>query len=127
MKTIGDLINEIEKILNSEKFKDCRYPVYRGQSKSSYELLPPLIRDNKPKKDSEIWRIENSLYYEFISLVASKIKINSSWESLYLMRHEEIPTRLLDWTEHLGIALFFALDSEVLDNPHIWILDPYIN
>lgn len=41
------------------------------------------------------------------------------------MRHEGVPTRLLDWTENIGTALFFALESPVIEDAHIWILNPY--
>jgi hypothetical protein len=42
-------------------------------------------------------------------------------EWLFLAQHVGLPTRLLDWTEGLFIALYFAL---LEDEPVIWMLDP---
>ena len=67
----------------------------------------------------------------------------NSWETLGIMQHYGIPTRLLDWSKSLINALFFCL-SDCIDckikchlnegkskrlcakrgNPVIWILDP---
>ena len=33
-------------------------------------------------------------------------------------------TRLLDWTEDLSVAIFFALQGKV-DQPCVWILNPF--
>lgn len=72
----------------------------------------------------------------------------SSWEALAEMQHFGVPTRLLDWTENLAVALFFALKKyrdELekywannrtktglsfykpvdLKNPCLWVLNPY--
>lgn len=124
MKTLDEFFETINDILTSDKFKDCTYPVYRGHSKETYELLPTLIRDYS-KTGQDLWTLENNLYCDFRSLVGPRVKFNSSWETLFAMRHEGIPTRLLDWTENIGTALFFAFDSNIIDNPHIWILNPF--
>jgi len=47
------------------------------------------------------------------------------WCALFEMQHYFVPTRLLDWTTSLGVALYFALGGdEPVDNPAIWVLHP---
>ncbi len=124
MLTLDSFFQQIDNTLNTSKFKDCSYPVFRGHSDDSYKLLPTLQRDYS-KTGQVLEKLENNLYCHFRSLVGPRINFKSSWETLFAMRHEGIPTRLLDWTENLGTALFFALDSLTIQKPHIWLLDPY--
>lgn len=122
--TLDDFFESIHITLTGEKFADCTYPVYRGHSQHSYELLPTLVRQFK-KTGKDIWILENNLYCDFRSLAGPRINFKNSWELLFAMRHEGIPTRLLDWTENIGTALFFAFDDTTLNDPHIWILNPF--
>ncbi len=124
MGTIDDFFEKVNEVLNSPKLKDCPYPVFRGHSNGNYELLPTLHRYYL-KTGKDLWTLENNLYCDFRSLVGPRVMFKSSWEALFAMRHEGIPTRLLDWTENIGTALFFALSSKFVDNPHIWVLNPY--
>ena len=68
---------------------------------------------------------------------------SSSWEILAEMQHHGVPTRLLDWTEVLAIAFFFAFRKDwdeilqwwknpdvatipnIENKPAIWVLNPY--
>lgn len=127
MKTLDDFFENVEKILKSSQFADCDYPVFRGHSNGSYQLIPTLIRDMRKSKVSDIWTLENKLYNDFRVLVGPRVRFQTAWEELFAMRHEGIPTRLLDWTENIGTALFFALDppDHKIERPHIWILNPY--
>lgn len=122
--TLDSFFDQVHTTLKSPKFTDCSFPLYRGHAKGVYELLPTLHRVYQ-KTGKDIWTLENNLYCDFRSLAGPRLKFNNSWETFFSMRHEGVPTRLLDWTENIGTALFFAFDSDVLDAPHIWVLDPY--
>lgn len=54
---------------------------------------------------------------------------NSDWETLFDMQHYYVPTRLIDWSEALGVSIYFSLmgwnrHNDVDIEPCIWILDP---
>ena len=55
---------------------------------------------------------------------------SDDWETLFDMQHYGIPTRLLDWSENLGIAAFFASAfrsrHEVGSDIAIYMLNPII-
>jgi len=124
MNTLDAFFDHVGEILLSKKFAECNFPVYRGHSKKMYNLLPTLQRQCG-KTGKGLAELENNLYCDFRSLVGPRIKFDNSWDTLFAMRHEGVPTRLLDWTENIGTALFFALDPPVVEDPHIWILNPY--
>ncbi|TCO02182.1 FRG domain-containing protein [Natronoflexus pectinivorans] len=83
---------------------------------------------------------ERDLFDDYV-FKSGKTHSLSSWEILAEMRHYGVPTRLLDWTDRLDIALFFALSEyrivyekepdnffdnvKSLKKPCIWILNPY--
>jgi hypothetical protein len=57
----------------------------------------------------------------------------NDWEHLFAMQHYGMPTRLLDWSENLLVAAYFALlagsahehdGSTCLPVPVVWCMDP---
>jgi hypothetical protein len=110
---------------------------FRGHTKSSYPLLPSLFRNfhdpNSHDQWQKIWDIEKDLFWEF-SARARELHgvLEDDWDFLFAMQHYGTPTRLLDWTEVLGVAIYFAalgIDDQYvtndLDPPCVWVINPY--
>lgn len=94
---------------------------YRGQSNAEWGLTPSLHRvQNWQEK-------EHALFIEF-SNTASRLfeKRSNDWETLFDMQHYWIPTRLLDWTTVMGVALAFILHSDYTNNcdSALYLLNP---
>lgn len=94
---------------------------YRGHSRARYVLTPYLLRfDGGLQK-------EQQLFHEYERSAARLMaKRENDWELLFDMQHYGIPTRLLDWTDVLGIAVAFALYDSRDDHEEsaIYVLDP---
>lgn len=93
---------------------------FRGQSDWSWGLTPSLLRQNN-------WQSkEKELFIEF-KKTASRLfeKRNSEWEILFDMQHYWVPTRLLDWTTVLGVAIAFIIfDDQTDTDSALYVLDP---
>lgn len=95
---------------------------YRGQSNSTDSLVPTLMRvGNDREKEKDVFatfkKLANRLHPEW----------KADWELLFAMQHYGIPTRLLDWSEVLGVSLFFATKYESSENNNefsLFILNP---
>ncbi len=96
---------------------------YRGHWNYSHYLLPSLLRySNGIDK-------EQRLFHTFRRFADKVFKSRESdWETLFDMQHYHIPTRLLDWTESFGIAMYFAAYYNNLkkskEDAAIYLLDP---
>jgi len=99
-------------------------PFFRGHASTNYKLVPSLLRPSQ----SGQWQTkfdEANLYYEFRARAGALLPSNaSSWDILFAMQHHGVPTRLLDWTESFGAALYFAI-AGAESSIDIWMLDPY--
>lgn len=133
--------------------------LYRGHADACYRLVPSLIRSavnrgwtparttsTKPQRLKAITALQDleaQIFYEFLPRARKIIpSAQNDWDVLFLMRHHGVATRLLDWTQSLGVALYFALapivsdpelrercvlaeDTQSWRGPHIWLLNPY--
>ena len=117
-KSYQEIFNLVSEIKHSH-FEDKEI-WFRGHGSSEFLLKPSLLRTVRGV-DKEM-----ELFSEFKRLSTGIGAVYSNeWHALIDMQHYGIPTRLLDWTNNLGVALYFAVSSSVLHSPmSLYIMDP---
>lgn len=129
IKSFTDFIKFIEdkkKQLSHKSGYD--FPLFRGHADGGWELSPTLLRSRNLKRVKNIFEQEAALFHDFITLAGHRISTKNTWHTLFTMRHHGVPTRLIDWSENLFVALYFAVldNTDLVKNPCIWIMDPYL-
>ncbi len=91
---------------------DTHTMLFRGVSKSSYELEPSIARVPATNKTARL-EFESEVFNEFKIRAHPYIKREpaNDLEWLFLAQHYGIPTRLLDWTSNPLVALYFAIEK----------------
>ncbi len=116
IQTVDDLI----KVVRQDS--SCWHPKepvwFRGEPASGNALLPTLYRDGLARHENALLQMFRARAAAFYNAVPDREKTDQ-W--LFLARHSGLPTRLLDWSEGVLIALHFALRE---DKPVIWMLNP---
>jgi hypothetical protein len=103
---------------------------YRGVADSRWDLAPSLFRMKQHEaREHDLLILEYDLFFEFKAR-ARELHHDAlnDWDWLFYMRHYGLPTRLLDWTEALGVAVYFAVqnhDCKTEATPCVWLLNPY--
>lgn len=121
VRSIDELIIAVKKDYMS--WRTTTFPWFRGELGNTQEpLLPKLYRKSK----NNITHDENQLLQHFRMKAPSLGMLDTpprehTDEWLFLAQHVGLPTRLLDWTEGLFVALYFALKEK---RPIVWMLDP---
>ncbi len=127
VKTISECIDVAVQFKNRWFPQETTWgPWFRGQTEADWKLTPNLYRVPSPKRWIRI--IEDEIRQEFMMRAPSLTDRSplNSWEWYFTMQHFGAPTRLLDWTEGVLIALYFAVrDSRGARDAAIWALDPW--
>jgi hypothetical protein len=110
--------------------REGEQPWFRGSNCSSFELLPSLFWRARDWPRKMMDAFESDLFFEFQARARELHERNlSDWDCLFFMRHHGAPTRILDWTDSFGMALYFAMDGEdpkaAGGSRCVWVLNPY--
>jgi hypothetical protein len=100
-------------------------PWFRGHPQAGWPLIPSIYRKqiwSYNAKDAEDIRGE---FCRRAMPFIEGCRFYSIGELFHVMRHYGLPTRLLDWTEGLLLALYFALSDPKAKDPCIWMLNPW--
>ena len=99
---------------------------YRGHASDVWDLTPTLFRKRTTKAATDF---EWATFFEFQARARElHVAQSSDWDTFFHMRHHGLPTRLLDWTENFGVALYFAVRGVKPLSGHrpcLWLLNPY--
>ncbi len=118
---LNDVTNMRRK-LNCYGAADSDEAWFRGHVGEITNSYPSLFRPFERRDDevvwSAIWGNEADLFWEFWAR-AKELHgvIEDDWDVLFAMQHYGTPTRLLDWTEVLGVAVYFATLGVEENNP----------
>lgn len=122
-------LEEIESAKTKLGLKKNEEIFFRGHTKKDHTLLPGLFRNiDKGVSKKDLWDNEADMFYEFRARAKEVHSGNlTDWDILFYMQHHGVKTRLLDWSESFGVALYFALlnHDRNTSTPTIWMMNPY--
>jgi hypothetical protein len=109
--------------------------LFRGQPEQYNNLRPTLARSVQGAAYDAVMLLERRLLDSFRRQYmdldpppgdmpsSSDVAVKSSVEVLSLMQHYEVPSRLLDWTESVWVAAYFACASNPDKDADLWFAD----
>lgn len=101
---VKDLVFEQTRNADNGRFRSSFF--YRGMPDERFDLSTSLARNCRDKADV----LEEHLLENFIKYVSIEDPTidESIWKAMIVGQHHGLPTRLLDWTHSVLVALHFA-------------------
>jgi hypothetical protein len=119
IKSISNII-DIGKTLSNSWF--------RGHPERYNNLAPGIFREKYAGQFLFKPDFELRIYEEFKRIAPSISQFNilnySDLEWLFVMQHYGLPTRLLDWTESILVASYFAVEKNFESDAELWAIFP---
>lgn len=130
-----EIVRRVQEYRELTRLKNHREicELYRGHGRSSWQLLPNLVRNIK---DSfELKQLERKIVTDFHEKLTNagfskyiqggflQGQFHSNWLLIQQAQHYGVPTRFMDWTGDWEVALFFAVSNPKDDfyDGHFWI------
>jgi hypothetical protein len=126
IRSLDELVEATREIHRDWTSRDRERDVslwFRGVDDRDHALLPGLYRPDSEHLD------EVTVLSDFESLAPLYLdrEPRDQWDWYFTAQHYGLPTRLLDWTENLLVALYFAVSNPARDSsrvPCVWVIDP---
>jgi hypothetical protein len=128
VESVQQVLEMLERVefLNTIDYKQVRHgPLlfglwYRGQADASWILQPRLFRPENAEAELNEFNIITMFrlnYPEYFNA------LTSHFDWLSLLQHYWTPTRLLDWTESVAVALYFAVSECPEKDGRLYVLN----
>ena len=99
---------------------------FRGQPRLNLPLLPRVHRAKRIIHGLEeigLWDETNIFEHLKVRAPAHQHTYQTAFDWLCLMQHYAVPTRLLDWSEYVLPALYFAVKDDLAEDGELIILN----
>lgn len=140
-KSLKDIFEQIQ-VLKQKSTEKGGEIWFRGQRCAKWPLRSSFHRHilkvfeaiekyqtlTEQEKKSLLWEEYKSQTYQFQNLAWSLLehKEQNDWGVIFSMQHHQIPTLLMDWTDNLICALYFASCKKCAsDDAALYVLSPH--
>lgn len=101
---LTDIHQHFAAITSGWRMPPIARPWFRGHERLDWQLIPSILRDGNQRHEFPLTKRFRLLAPGFgVNIDTDRL---DQW--LFLMQHHRAPTRLLDWSESLNTAIFFA-------------------